>query len=648
MRFPVRPYLPRRQALLFLIAILVPCAVLVALGLRTMEQERQLEDKRLTEERQVLVERVRVALLSQLENIKLAEVTKMAAGRGGADAGKRDNAVVFAGPILDGQLQLPWENHPGAQKFREWLREGNEGSFAARIRGAEAQELVAHQYESAVRQYREAIGATGEQAEQTYARLLLARTLQKAGRRQESETEYARVLASPPDVVDDLGVPLGLYAAPPLLQAGAKQTEIVAWIRFARDGNRPLPPFALSMARDLADKLGASDSVSGLADLIRDREQAEALQRDLPHMSGANASPIGRSDQVIPPAQNREPVWTAYGDPVWLTSVTPPVSNFDGLVIAVRAGEILKRLRTSSQPIRLASAADTNGKALGESFPGLRVVMPTPVEQKTILRETFLVFAFLLALTFTLLAGYLLWRDVQRNLQLAEMRSQFVSSVTHELKTPLTAIRMFTETLRLDEEVDTQTRHDYLDTILHESERLSRLVDNVLDYGKIERGKKTYRFNPVRLEEVVEEAARAAQYPLEQAGFALDIVADPDLPRIAADSDALQQAILNLLTNAMKYSGDSRRIGLHLDRENGYARIHVVDQGVGIAPDERQRIFERFYRVPTSENQHIPGTGLGLTIVAHIAQAHGGGVEVESRLGGGSSFTIRLPLQEKV
>jgi signal transduction histidine kinase len=227
------------------------------------------------------------------------------------------------------------------------------------------------------------------------------------------------------------------------------------------------------------------------------------------------------------------------------------------------------------------------------------------------------------------------------------MRSQFVSSVTHELKTPLTAIRIFTETLRLDEEVDTNTRNDYLDTILHEAERLSRLVDNVLDFGKIERGKKTYRFEPVRLDEVVHHAARTAQYPLEQAGFTLEIEADQELPVVRADSDALQQAILNLLINAMKYSGDSRRIALRLDRLNGHARIRVEDHGIGIDSSEQQRIFESFYRAPIAENQHIPGTGLGLTIVAHIAKAHGGRVEVASRPGDGSSFMVYLPVEAK-
>jgi signal transduction histidine kinase len=136
------------------------------------------------------------------------------------------------------------------------------------------------------------------------------------------------------------------------------------------------------------------------------------------------------------------------------------------------------------------------------------VVMPELPEPKFALRQAFLVAALLLALGFTLFAGYLLRRDVQRDLRAAELRAQFVSSVTHELKTPLTAIRMFSETLRLDADMDRETRQEYLDTILHESERLSRLVDNILEFGKIERGRKTYRFNSVRLDEVVAQAPR--------------------------------------------------------------------------------------------------------------------------------------------
>ena len=623
----VRPHRARRQALLFLVAVLVPCLVLVGLGLRLIVQERELETQRRTDERRRLVVQVRQELLSRLEQIKLGEVTNaVTSARSGSPGPERQAAVAFVGTMVDGRLRPSWEAYSQAQKFRASL---GESSFGAEIQQAEADELVAHQYESAVRHYRAAGAAARQPAQRAYARLLHARALKKLGRGGESLAEYEAVLASPLDLVDEHGIPLALYAAPPLLDAGRGRPGILERVRIAVDSERGVATAGLYLARDLARKLDAPEVGARLDELLRDREQAEALRRD--------------AARLLTMTGSRDPVWTTYGDPPWLVSVTSPTTALDGLVVAVRAAVVLASVSSTAGPIGLASAADRAGETLGEGFPGLRVTLPDPGVPAGS-RQTFLSLAVMLAVAFTLLAGYLLRRDVQRDLRLAEMRSQFVSSVTHELKTPLTAIRMFTETLRLDEEVDHRTRSEYLDTILHESERLSRLVDNVLDFGAIERGKKIYRFEPVRLDEVVDGAARAIQYLLEQSGFALDVAVDRDLPSVSADSDALQQAILNLLTNAMKYSGDSRRIRLGLDRQNGDARIQVVDQGVGIAPGDQDHVFERFYRAPTAENRHIPGAGLGLTLVAHIVSAHGGGVRVKSSPNTGSTFTIRLPL----
>jgi signal transduction histidine kinase len=228
---------------------------------------------------------------------------------------------------------------------------------------------------------------------------------------------------------------------------------------------------------------------------------------------------------------------------------------------------------------------------------------------------------------------------------MAELRSQFVASVSHELKTPLTAIRMFAETLQMGRSPDPDTQAEYLDTIVNECERLTRLVDNVLQFSKIEQGKKIYQFRPVRLAEVVSAAARAMRYPLEQQGFQLRVSVEDDLPAVRGDADALQQAILNLLSNAMKYSGESRSIDVDLRQEDGEAVIRVRDRGVGIAPELQTLIFEKFYRVPAAENQLIPGTGLGLTLVAHTAKAHGGRVEVRSAPSEGSTFSLCLPVE---
>ncbi len=245
----------------------------------------------------------------------------------------------------------------------------------------------------------------------------------------------------------------------------------------------------------------------------------------------------------------------------------------------------------------------------------------------------------------TAFGATVLWRSLRREVELAETRSQFVASVSHELKTPLTAIRMFAETLEMGRFQDEAARKEYLETISNECDRLSRLVNDVLLFSKIEQGKAVYRFRRVALAEALGKAARALSYPLSQHGFELRMEIDEDLPPVNADPDALEQAVLNLLTNAMKYSGARKEIELRLARQDGHAAIQVTDYGVGVAAAEQARIFEKYYRAPTPENRGIPGTGLGLTLVAQIAKAHGGSVDVKSAPGEGSTFTIRLPLE---
>jgi signal transduction histidine kinase len=167
---------------------------------------------------------------------------------------------------------------------------------------------------------------------------------------------------------------------------------------------------------------------------------------------------------------------------------------------------------------------------------------------------------------------------------------------------------------------DEQTRSEYLATIMNESERLTRLVDNVLDFSKIEQGKKVYHMRPTVLTDVVRSAARAMHYPLAQAGFALQVSMDDQLPAVEADADALQQAILNLLSNAMKYSGPASQIDLRLSRVDSQAVIEVTDRGIGIPPEEQPRVFEKFYRVRSPQTDAVGGTGLGLTLVKHIVE----------------------------
>jgi signal transduction histidine kinase len=247
-------------------------------------------------------------------------------------------------------------------------------------------------------------------------------------------------------------------------------------------------------------------------------------------------------------------------------------------------------------------------------------------------------------LVLTGFTAFLAWRDVRRETEAVRLRSQFVSSVTHELKTPLTSIRMFAETLRLGRHSGPEAQREYLDTVVHETERLSRLINNVLDFARIERGEKTYQMAPADVGTAAKEAARAVAYPLSQGGYELETEIPDDLPMVEADSDALTQALLNLLSNAIKFSPEGGRIDLRVLREEGELLFQVQDRGWGIAPHERELIFRDFYRTPDADEEGVPGTGLGLSLVDHVAKAHGGRVEVESELGKGSTFTIRIPI----
>jgi signal transduction histidine kinase len=309
--------------------------------------------------------------------------------------------------------------------------------------------------------------------------------------------------------------------------------------------------------------------------------------------------------------------------------------------------EALPLLRDKGIHLVLRDAV-ADGEPVGSALRGVSLAVPSlesaALARDEVLQRRFSVVSLLLVVGIAWSGGYFYWLHVQRDLRLAEMRSHFVSSVSHELKTPLTSIRMFAETLLMGRTTRLETRDEYLETIVNESERLTRLINNVLDFSKIEQGAKTYHRQPESLGDIIRATARVMEYPLLQAGFELHVEVDTDVPPMPVDRDAIQQAILNLLSNAMKYSAAARVIDLKLARSNAEARIEVVDRGTGIAHAEHEKVFQKFYRSTTLENEDIPGTGLGLTIVEHVAAAHGGRVDVTSARGQGSTFSIVLPL----
>lgn len=643
-----------RQIWFFLVAVLLPCSVLVGLSLRMMRQDRELAAKRLTEERERVAATLRQELLGALERIKYEEASALTAGDDDVRARwSEDATVVLVAQLDDDRPVMPWEEvvaHAGGLPGRD------NPDFTARVREGERLEYDDKDPGKARAAYAGALEVAAQSAESAYAKLLLARVYAKSGQDSEAEQLYRDALDCAGEALDEHGIPLTYYAAAGLLEIGKAYPAVLDRLQGV---NGPCAPAALYLSRDLLRTLeqsAAAPQAMAAATLggkvqarIQLLEQALALQRDFPGL-GLGKSLVGSSAKP-------EPLWVPYADNRWWVSVAPAVGRSPAVLVVVRVQDVLALLKDALAGTdsgmgarRIVIGDDPEGELLGAELPGVRVVFALRPEeilaQQWSAQRGFYVVSLLLILSVTLFAAYLLWRDVQRELRLANLRSQFVSSVSHELKTPLTAIRMFAETLLLRRTQAPQAQGEYLETIVNETQRLTRLLNNVLDFSKIEQGKKLYRTEPTILAQAIQAAATAMQYPLAQQGFRLQVRIENDLPAMRVDADAIEQAVLNLLTNAMKYSGDSRDIMLTLRRSDRHGLIEVRDHGIGISPADQAHIFEKFYRVAAAPR--VPGTGLGLTLVQHIARAHGGDVEVASELGKGSTFTIRIPVEEPI
>ncbi|MGD8374947.1 MAG: ATP-binding protein [Acidobacteriota bacterium] len=262
-------------------------------------------------------------------------------------------------------------------------------------------------------------------------------------------------------------------------------------------------------------------------------------------------------------------------------------------------------------------------------------------------RQSFLYNISLSALVaFGLLGGVVLaLRAANKAMRLSEMKSDFVSNVSHELRTPLASIRVFGELLRTGRARSVEKAQEYGEYIEAESRRLSRLIDNILDFSRIESGLKTYQFVPSDVGELLDSLMHRFEVRMRNSGFEADYDRPADsLPPVEFDPDAISQAVNNLLDNAVKYSGDSRRLRVSLARERDMVVISVQDHGIGIARDEQKKIFERFHRVGTGLVHDVKGSGLGLSIVHHVVAAHRGKVTVDSEPGRGTTISIHLPV----
>jgi signal transduction histidine kinase len=263
------------------------------------------------------------------------------------------------------------------------------------------------------------------------------------------------------------------------------------------------------------------------------------------------------------------------------------------------------------------------------------------------LSQKFLDTNFLIIGGISLFLGLGLWqtyRNISRELALARLKSDFGANVSHELRTPLALIRLYAETLEMGRLTSPEKPQQYYRIIREESERLTSLINNILDFSRIEAGRKEYDFRETNLPELVRSTLDSYRYQIERNGFAFQTQIAEDLPPLRVDREAIARSLLNLVNNAVKYSPGEKFLGVKLYRTNQDVKLEVADHGMGIPSSEQEKIFEKFYRVGDPLVHNTKGSGLGLALVRHIVRAHGGEISVDSVPGQGSTFTIALPL----
>jgi signal transduction histidine kinase len=448
----------------------------------------------------------------------------------------------------------------------------------------------------------------------------LGRVLRKLGRDQESRAAYTQLAAIPGVAV--AGVPaelvahheLGLPLRDDLLRGRWPLTR-GQFEFYWGEASRDEPPAAL---RDLAD---AAETAWNHSDA---RAQATLWVNGRPFFAVARNAGTHRGVWVVP-----------------AEAMLGAISAGEGLALAAldTEGRVVfgRRDPRERAAVRAAGESRLPWTLYVASAPGAAAGNPAT--------RRFLLFGTAIMVAFLLTGTYFIARAIRREMEVSRMQSEFVSAVSHEFRSPLTSIRQLSEMLLAGRVPSEDRRHIYHGTLVRETQRLQRLVEALLNFGRMEAGARQYRFEEVHASELARQVF--AEFETEIAAgreIALSGVGDC---RFEADPEALGVAVRNLVDNALKYSPREEPVALEWGLESDRVAIRVRDHGVGIAPEERKRIFGKFVRGTAAAAGNVKGSGVGLAMVRHIVDAHRGEIQLESKVGEGSTFTVLLPRLEK-
>jgi signal transduction histidine kinase len=610
---------------------------------RLLDQDRQLESQRTRERLEQAADRTAAALASSIEGLDAwLPLT--------ADANMKSPPPGLVLLLKNETGTAVWP--AGSLAYLPPPSPRQEKDFADAFAAGEHLEFQEHDFAGAADRFRLLAGSR-DAAVRAGALLRLGRNLRKLNRYGETLGVYTQLAALKNASIE--GVPaelMALDARCSVLEVMGRRSElqqqallIDAGLRTARWG---LTGGAWEFYRSETSRWAATTA------LTASERQALAISRAAEWIDQRwppPLEPVGR--HVVDTPEGPVLVsWSA--DASRLAAVLAPPDRFQTIWKSAQA-----------DPGASAALIDANGNLVvgSVSASGLRTVRSPAVAgmaaalhltlrdpaaglAAAAMRRRFLVAGFILLALVLAGGSYFMTRYMARESAVARMQAEFVATVSHEFRTPLTSIRQMSEMLARDRIAAENERHEAYNLLIQSSERLQRLVESLLDFGRMEAATFRYRFDELDVRALVDEIVSAFRL---QAAQEHEVLLDQaaEVPAIRGDREALGIALWNLLDNAVKYSPGRETVWVETKPESGGVAIAVRDEGPGIERDEQERIFDKFARGSDARNSNIKGTGIGLSMARHIACAHGGEIRLASQPGSGSTFTLFLPVERQ-
>lgn len=651
---------PRQPIVLFLGIVLVLATALGWLGWHLLEQERALERQRIQERLNGVADLMASAILSKVAESEHHLAALLAA--------PNSQAVVEASRLADTispqailTVMIPQEvvvrppiNLP-YYPIVPTLKEPPVKTFA----DGEKLEFKEKDLTKAAQVYR-ALTRSSDLAVRAGGLLRLGRTLRKAGQPSEALGVYTQL--------SQLGdTPVG--GLPAELMAREARCALLEELKRPKDLEREGASIYADLRKGRWQLTRAAYSFYSQENrrwMRRDPASTETEQEALALAAGLHAlwDEWQRTRQSAGSRAGRQCLWlgdrsvtliwqsnadrlvgmiakAAFVDRQWLAPLSPLAGRQNALIALTDA----EGHPVAGRTVTTASASVARTPAETQLPWTLRVVSADPAAEGSdfAARRRLLMAGFFLILLLVFVVSYFVMRAVMRELEVAQLQSDFVSAVSHEFRTPLASLRQLSELLADGRVAGEDRRQRYYDGLRRETLRLHRLVENLLDFGRMEAGAHEYRMEWIDPGALVRSVSEEFGEQVRDRGYQIEIAARPNLPRVRADAEALGRALWNLLDNAVKYSPDSKTVWVDVACKTDRVAIRVRDQGLGIVPREQRNIFKKFVRAASARAAGIKGTGLGLTMVQHIVAAHGGEIRLESEPGKGSTFSILLP-----